>query len=101
MCRFHVLLFFIVVTVSSFHFVFSLELDLLQFDTLIKVLLIILVVVVRPDEVKEDRKKTWRTRNLGFAKHRHSSVLKPASRFVLHTSAIIHAAMETLDISKY
>ena len=51
------------------------------------------------DKVKEDSKRTWKTRNLCFAKHRHSSMLKPASRFVLHTSAIIHAAMETLVIA--
>ena len=51
------------------------------------------------DEVKEDSKRNWKTRNLCFAKHRHSSILKPASRFVLHTSAIIHAAMETLVIA--
>ena len=49
-------------------------------------------------KVKEESKKQWRTRNLCFAKHRHSSVLKPASRFVLHTSAIILAAMENLVV---
>lgn len=49
-------------------------------------------------QVKEETKKHWRTRNLGFAKHRHSSILKPASRFVLHTSAIILAAMESLVV---
>ena len=48
--------------------------------------------------MKEETKKHWRTRNLCFAKHRHSSVLKPASRFVLHTSAIILAAMESLVV---
>ena len=49
-------------------------------------------------QVKEETKKHWRTRNLGFAKHRHSSILKPASRMVLHTSAIILAAMESLVV---
>ena len=46
--------------------------------------------------MKEDSKRNWRTRNLCFAKHRHSSTLKPAARFVLHLSAVIHAAMELL-----
>ena len=49
-------------------------------------------------QVKEETKKHWWTRNLGFAKHRHSSILKPASRMVLHTSAIILAAMESLVV---
>ena len=46
--------------------------------------------------MKEDSKRNWKTRNLWFAKHRHSSTLKPASRCILHLSAVIHAAMELL-----
>ena len=46
-------------------------------------------------QVKEESRK-WKTRNLCFAKHRHSSVLKPASRFILHLTAVVNAAMETL-----
>ena len=49
-------------------------------------------------QVKEETKKHWRTCNLCFAKHQHSSVLKPASQFVLHTYAIILAAMESLVV---
>ena len=45
-------------------------------------------------QVKQQATLNWRTRNLCFAKHRHSSVLKPASRFVLHLSAILYTAME-------
>lgn len=58
-----------------------------------------LCVALVPAQVKQDTKKLWRTRNLCFAKHRHSSVLKPASRFVLHTGAILHAVMEMLALS--
>ena len=48
-------------------------------------------------KVKEES-RSWKVRNLGFAKHRHNSVLRPASRFILHTTAMIHAAMEKLAI---
>lgn len=46
-------------------------------------------------QVKQEKVAT-RVRNLCFAKHRHDSALKPASRFVRHFGAIIHAAMERL-----
>ena len=57
-----------------------------------------ILVIDNASQVKEDIQKVWRTRNLGFAKHRHSSVLKPASRFVLHFGAILHSAMEMLAV---
>lgn len=51
-------------------------------------------------QVKEESKRTWKTRNLCFAKYRHSSTLKPVSRFILHPSPLIHAAMELLVSDK-